>query len=101
VELFHRDRAARATGLALPRLDRAGVVAIAPALAGADRHGSPTLFAEAEARQMPGDLRIGWAIVGDGRRDGLRLSEPIDLHHPRYDRAVRRLPDQHAGQACR
>nr|WP_041794807.1 hypothetical protein [Pararhodospirillum photometricum] len=52
VELLHRDRAARAAGFALPRLDRAGVVAIAPALAGADGHGSTALGAEADAGQQ-------------------------------------------------
>ena len=54
-----------------------------------------------EAREMPGDLRIGRAIVGDGRRDGLRLAELVDLDHPGHDRAARRLPDQRGGEAGR
>ena len=52
-----------------------------------------------EAREMEGDLRIGRAIVGDRRRDGLRLAEPVDLHHPGHDRAARRLPDQRRREA--
>ena len=47
-----------------------------------------------EARQMPGDLRIGRPIVGIGGRDRLRLAEAIDLDHPGHDRAARRLPDE-------
>jgi hypothetical protein len=50
---------------------------------------------------MPGDLRIGRAIVGRGRRDGLRLAEIIDLHHPGHDGPARRLPDQRGGEAGR
>ena len=54
VELLHRDRAALAAGLALPRLDGAGVVAIAPALAGAERHRAAAVGAEADAGKEGG-----------------------------------------------
>jgi hypothetical protein len=47
---------------------------------------------------MERDLRIGGTVAGLGRRDGLRLAEPIDLHDPGHDMAARRLPDQTAGQ---
>jgi hypothetical protein len=47
---------------------------------------------------VEGDLRIGGLIVGRRRRDGLRLAEPIDLHHPGHDRAVGGLPDQRGGK---
>ncbi|KPH62111.1 hypothetical protein ADT71_16135 [Novosphingobium sp. ST904] len=52
IELVHGDRAALAAGLALPRLDRAGIVAVAPALAGADGHGAPAIAAIADAGQQ-------------------------------------------------
>ncbi|WLS09105.1 hypothetical protein Q9314_04850 [Shinella sumterensis] len=52
VELVHGDRAALAAGLALARLDRAGIVAVAAALAGADGHGSPAITAIADAGQQ-------------------------------------------------
>ncbi|WP_313394065.1 hypothetical protein [Sphingobium yanoikuyae] len=51
IELVHGDRTALAAGLALPRLDRAGIIAIAAALAGADGHGSTTIAAIADAGQ--------------------------------------------------
>ncbi|WP_369523255.1 hypothetical protein [Brucella anthropi] len=51
VELVHRDRAALAAGLALPRLDRAGIVAVATTLAGADGHGPTAIAAIADAGQ--------------------------------------------------
>src|SRR5262245_11989743 len=54
VQLLHRDRTALASRLALPRLDRTGVVAIAPALAGTDGHGPATLGAMADAGQESG-----------------------------------------------
>ena len=54
-----------------------------------------------EAREVPGDLRIGRLIVGDRGRDRLGLAELVDLHDPGRDRAARRLPDQAAGEARR
>ena len=47
-----------------------------------------------EAREMPGDLRIGRPIVGDRWCDRLGLPELVDLNDPRRDRATGRLPDQ-------
>ncbi|HUZ13447.1 MAG TPA: hypothetical protein VMU93_11405 [Caulobacteraceae bacterium] len=49
VELVHRDRPAVAAGLALPCLDRTGVVAIPPSLSGPERHGAAAVGAEADA----------------------------------------------------
>src|SRR5262249_58667477 len=54
VQLLHRDRTALASRLALPRLDRTGVVAIAPALAGADRHGPAAFGAMADTGEQRG-----------------------------------------------
>src|SRR5690606_36719020 len=51
--------------------------------------------------EMESDLRIGRAIVGGGRRDGLRLTEIINLHHPRHHGPARGLPDQRRGEAGR
>ena len=48
---------------------------------------------------MPGDLRIGRPVVGDGGRHHLRLAQLIHLHHPRGDRAARGLPDEATGKA--
>ena len=63
VQLLHRDRAAFAARLALPCLDRAGVVAIAPALARAERHSPAAVGAEADAGKE------GGAADHTGRRD--------------------------------
>src|SRR5262245_49118977 len=52
VQLLHRNRTALASRLALPRLDRTGIVAIAPALAGADGHGPAALGAMADAGEQ-------------------------------------------------
>nr|WP_040674285.1 hypothetical protein [Nitrobacter sp. Nb-311A] len=60
VELVHSDRAAGAAGLSLPGFDRAGIVAVLPALAGAQRHRAPALGAVANAgqqRRAAGDTR--------------------------------------------
>src|SRR5690606_13337204 len=38
--------------------------------------------------------------VGVGGRDGLRLTEIIDLHHPRHYGPACGLPDQRRGEAC-
>src|SRR5690606_16988223 len=53
-----------------------------------------------EAAEMPCDLRIGRAIVGSRRRDGLGLAELVDLHHPRHDGSLYRLPDERSGEAA-
>ncbi|WP_025031611.1 hypothetical protein [Nitratireductor aquibiodomus] len=51
VQLVHGDRAALAARLALPGLDRAGIVAVAAALASADGHGPTAIAAIADAGQ--------------------------------------------------
>jgi hypothetical protein len=43
---------------------------------------------------MPGNLRIGWTIIRDGRRHGLRRAKPVDLHDPGHDCSIRGLPDE-------
>ncbi len=63
VQLFHRHGHAFAGGRPLPRLHRAGVVAIAPALAGADGHGPAALGAMDQAGQH------GWAADDAGGHD--------------------------------
>ena len=83
VQLLHRDRAALAAGLALPRLDGAGVVAIAPALAGPERHGAAAVGAEADAGKEGG-------AADDARRRDLRIAgAQMRLHG-----VERRLVDQ-------
>ncbi|MDG5972165.1 hypothetical protein JAGODDHD_02927 [Sphingomonas paucimobilis] len=52
VELVHGDGASLAAGLPLPRLDRAGIVAVAATLAGADGHGPTAIAAIADAGQQ-------------------------------------------------
>src|SRR3546814_4629901 len=47
-----------------------------------------------EPRKMEGDLRIARPVARLGRRDGLRLTELVDLHNPGNDGAACRLPDQ-------
>ena len=54
VQLLHRDRHARAGSRPLPRLGRTGVVAVAPALAGPDRHRPAALGAMDQAGQQRG-----------------------------------------------
>ncbi len=54
VELVHGDRPALAAGLALTHPDRAGIGAIATALAGADGHGPAAIAAVAYAGQERG-----------------------------------------------
>ncbi|MDF1806336.1 MAG: hypothetical protein P1U60_08165 [Hyphomonas sp.] len=63
IELIHRDCPALAASLALTRLDRAGVVAVTPALASADGHGAAALAAKADPRQQ------GWSCHYAWRRD--------------------------------
>src|SRR3546814_17994657 len=61
VQALHRDGHTFAGGRSLPRLHRAGVIAIAPALAGADRHRPAALPAVDEPRQQrrtADDLRM-------------------------------------------
>jgi hypothetical protein len=74
------------------------VVGAQPVLPHDDRIGRNRADLLDEAREMPGDLRIGRPIVGDGGRDGLRLAELVDLHHPGHDGAARRLPDERAAK---
>src|SRR3546814_20086383 len=50
---------------------------------------------------MECDLRIGGAVAGLGRRDCLRLADPIDLYDPGHDMPARGLPDEAAGKAAR
>lgn len=52
VELVHGDRTTLAAGFALPRADRAGIVAVAAVLAGAQRHGPAAVAAMANAGQQ-------------------------------------------------
>jgi hypothetical protein len=52
-------------------------------------------------REMPGDLRIGWSVLGDCGRNSLGLAELVDLDHPRRDGAARGLPEHAAGEARR
>lgn len=67
VELVHRDRAAGAAGLALPGFDRAGIVAVLPALASADCHRAAALGAVADAGQQR-------RVAGDARRRDLLIA---------------------------
>ena len=76
------------------------VVGVEPVLAQDDRIGRDAAHLLDEAREMPGDLRVGRPVVGGRRRDRLRLAELVDLHHPGRDRAARRLPDEAAGEAA-
>ena len=48
--------------------------------------------------EVPGDLRVGRAVVGHGRRYRLRVAQPVDLNDPRRDRAAGGLPDEAASQ---
>ncbi len=62
---------------------RGEVVGPQPVLADHDRVGRDGANLLDEAREMEGYLRIGRAIIGDRRSDGLRCPEFIDLHHHR------------------
>src|SRR5215510_15345470 len=83
VQLLHRDRTALASRLALPRLDRTSVIAIAPALAGADGHGPAALGAIADAGQQRGaahhaggrDFRVASLEPGLNRIEGGAVDE--------------------------
>src|SRR5579859_5485738 len=74
VQLLHRNRAALAAGLALPGLGRAGVVAIAPTLAGPERHGTTAIGAEADAGKE------GGAADDSGGRDPRVAGTQMRLH---------------------
>jgi hypothetical protein len=54
-----------------------------------------------KACEVPSDLWIGGLVVGDGRRDGLRLTELVDLNDPRHHGALGRLPDETRSKPCR
>ncbi|TWG99364.1 hypothetical protein L598_001500000870 [Mesorhizobium sp. J18] len=89
VQLFHRHGHPGAGGRPLPRFHRAGIVAVAPALAGADGHGSAAPGAMDQAGQH------GRAADDAGRHDlgiaGLqqllnRLERlPVDDRRDRHD----------------
>ena len=72
VQLVHRDRAALAASVALPRPDRTGIITVAAVLAGAQRHGPAAIAAIADVRQQV------WA-ADDARRRHLRI---VDLQAP-------------------
>ncbi len=67
VQLVHRHGHALAGGRSLPRLHRAGVITIAPALAGADGHGPPALGAVDQAGEHG-------RPANDGGRDDLGVA---------------------------
>ncbi|HUH83163.1 MAG TPA: hypothetical protein VLX85_01060 [Stellaceae bacterium] len=69
VQLLHRNRAAFAAGLAPPRFDRAGVVAIPPSLPGPERHGAAAVGTEADAGKEG-------RAAHDARRRDLRIARP-------------------------
>ena len=50
-------------------------------------------FPEVEFRPI-GSGTIGRLVVGDGRCDGLRFTELVDLNDPRHHGALCRLPDE-------
>lgn len=83
VELLHRDRTALAARLALPRLDRASVVAIPPSLPGPECHRAAAVGTEADAGEESG-------AAHDTRQYDLRIAgAEMRLH-----RVGRRLIDQ-------
>src|SRR5262249_28991596 len=89
VQFLHRDRTAFASRLALPRLDRASVVAITPALAGADGHGPAALGAMADAGEQRRaahhasghDLGIARLEPGLNRVEGFPVDQRRHLDH--------------------
>ena len=74
VKFVHRDRAALAAGFALPRPNRAGIIAVAAVLAGAQRHGPAAIAAIANARQQV-------RAADDARRRHLRIVDLQPLLH--------------------
>src|SRR5208282_6110512 len=49
---------------------------------------------------MPGDLRVRRPIVGQRRRNRLRLAEFVDLHDPGRDCTAGGMPDQAGREAA-
>ncbi len=76
------------------------IVGVAPVLAQHDRIGGNAAHLLDEAREMPGNLRVGRPVIGDGRRDRQRPPQLVDLDHPGHDRAPRGLPDEAAGKTA-
>ncbi|MFS0739383.1 hypothetical protein ABC365_02030 [Brevundimonas sp. 3P9-tot-E] len=74
VQLVHRDRAALAASFALSCPDRAGIIAIAAVLAGAQRHGSTAIAAIANAGQQV-------RAADHARRRHLRIIDLQSLLH--------------------
>ncbi|KGJ05212.1 hypothetical protein IT41_07490 [Paracoccus halophilus] len=90
VELVHGDGAPLAAGFALTRPDRAGIVAIAAALAGADGHGSAAIAAIADAGQKRGTdhhARGQFGLGISGLQELLHRLEglPLDDRRNRHD----------------
>ncbi|HEY3917222.1 MAG TPA: hypothetical protein VGL83_05495 [Stellaceae bacterium] len=83
VQPRHRYRAALAAGLALPGLDRAGVIAIPPSLSGPERHSAAAGGAKADAR------KVGRAAHDARWRDLWTACAQMRLH-----RIERRFVDQ-------
>ncbi|KRB43168.1 hypothetical protein ASE02_20400 [Phenylobacterium sp. Root700] len=92
VELLHRHGDAGAALLADPCLGRAGVVAIAPVLAGAQGHGSAAQAAKADAAQEGscGD-ESGVHEAGAAKAQGILHRLELRLTDDRRDRADRVL----------
>jgi len=82
-------------------LVRGEVVGAEPVLPNDDGIGGDRAELFDKTSEMPGDLRIGGLVVGNGRRDRLRFTELVDLYHPRHHGAASRLPDQASGQSRR
>ena len=71
------------------------IVGLQPILPQNNRIGRHAAHLLDEAGQMPGDLRVGWAIIGLCRRHGLGLAKFVDLLPPRaVIAAARGLPDK-------
>src|SRR5262249_59652744 len=89
VKFLHGDRGALAAVSALPCLDRAGVIAITPALAGTDGHGPAALGAIADAGQESWaahdagghDFRIAGLEPRLNRVKGLPVDQRRNLDH--------------------
>ncbi len=77
---------------------RSEILGTKPVLAQHDRIGRDLPDVLNEAGEVPGDLRIGRAILSERRGDGLCRTETVDLDHERNDAAARRLPGQHRAE---
>ncbi|KTW16568.1 hypothetical protein NS258_03395 [Sphingomonas sanguinis] len=92
VEFVHADRTSFTAGLALPRLGRAGVIGVLPAIApsGAKRHRAAALGAEADAGQQrrPARHPCGHYHRIAGFETGLNGVErlPLDQRRHRHHR---------------